>query len=58
MLSEISKNLRNSSMTHILLAEKQTSKKSKYKNIDKTRISIIIAKIYLLNVNERKYEVS
>ena len=45
-------------MTHILLAEKQTSKKSKYINIDKTRISIIIAKIYLLNVNERKYEVS
>ena len=44
-------------MTHILLAEKQTSKKSKYINIDKTRISIIIAKI-LLNVNERKYEVS
>ena len=58
MLFEISKNLRNSSVTHVLLVEKQTSKKSKYINIDKTRISIIIAKIYLLNVNEIKYEVS
>ena len=30
MLSEISKNLGNSSMTHALLADEQTMKKSKY----------------------------
>ena len=42
MLFEISKNLGKSSVTHILLAEKQTTKKSKYY---KTLIKLRFAKI-------------
>ena len=38
MLPEISKTLGKSSETHVLLAEEQTTKKSKYTNIGKTKI--------------------
>ena len=38
MLFEISKDLGKSSVTHIPLAEELTTKKSKYINIDKTKI--------------------
>ena len=41
MLFEILKNLSKSSVTHILLAEKQTTKKSKYKILIKIRFAKI-----------------